>query len=117
MIQDLPKVAEWFDEYGVIHSHTYLLSQKPDQEDLEFLAEALGFYLDCSEEKYDMNFFLNEVTLEEAEAWGVNRGFCLVIIYVTHGKHASVARISNKVFETRKITYDYIGYNESGSNV
>ena len=83
MIQDLPKVAEWFDEYGVIHSHTYLLSQKPDQEDLEFLAEALGFYSDCSEEKYDMNFFLNEVTLEEAEAWGVNRGFCLVIIYCT----------------------------------
>ena len=117
MIHDLPKVNEWLEEYDSIHSHTYLLSQKPDKDDLGYLAEALGFYLDCSEEPYDMSFFLNEVTLEEAQAWGVSRGFCLVIAYVTKGKHRSLVKIADKVFETRKFTFEYMGYHESGSNV
>lgn len=116
MIPDVPEIEEWLKTHDVVRTHTYVVHQTLNQDDLVFLAEAIAFYLE-RDDVANISFIINDIDFEEALAWNCNRGVTLIVLYATNDKHGSMERIINKSLSTRKLTFDYMGYKESGLDV
>lgn len=116
MIPDIPEIEQWLKTHDVVRTHTYVVHQQLKEEDLVYLGEAIAFYLE-RDDVANLSFIINEIEYEEAVAWDCNRGYTLIILYATNDTHSAMERIINKSLNTRRITFDYMGYKESGLDV